>query len=51
VAYSRQVKLTADDAKAIKASTDGAMCLARKYGVSPQTIWAIRTNRTWKEVA
>lgn len=46
-------KLNPDKVKELKtlmASNFGDMNLARKYGVSYQTIWSIRTGRTWKDI-
>lgn len=36
--------------KSLMRSDYGDMNLARKYGVSYQTIWSIRTGRTWKDI-
>ena len=36
--------------KSLMKSDFGDMNLARKYGVSYQTIWAIRTGKTWKDI-
>jgi len=46
-------KLNPDKVKELKslmASDFGDMNLARKYGVSYQTIWHIRIGRTWKDI-
>jgi hypothetical protein len=46
-------KLNPDKVKELKSlmkSDFGDTNLARKYGVSYQTIWAIRTGKTWKDI-
>lgn len=45
-------KLSEDDARLIKASPPGpeTTILARRYGVSPRHIRAIRTGRTWSHL-
>lgn len=42
--------LSADDVRAIRASTEGAVTLARRYGVSAQQVWRIRTGQSWRHV-
>jgi hypothetical protein len=42
-------KLTMEDARAIRASTETSAALARQYGVVKNTIYNIRSGRTWKE--
>ncbi len=43
-------KLTADDVRAIRASTERGKALAARYGVSPQSICDIRKRRSWKHI-
>lgn len=43
-------KLTVEQVKEIKASSDTGVNLARKYGVLPTTICEIRKGRNWKHV-
>lgn len=43
-------KLTAKDVRAIRKSKDGGTILARRYGVSPGNITAIRQRRSWKDL-
>ncbi len=45
-----RAKLTDDDVRAIRLSTLGATVLARAYGVTRETVWAIRKNKIWKHV-
>jgi hypothetical protein len=44
---NRRAKLTADDARAIRASTARNCDLARTYGVSWSQIYSIRSRKTW----
>lgn len=46
----RAKKLTEAEVRAIRASTDKRAWLALTYGVSEQTIWAIKTRRTWGDL-
>jgi len=43
-------KLTEDDVRYIRASSESGAALARKYGVSKVAISAIRRRRTWRHV-
>lgn len=43
-------KLTVDDVRAIRASTDKRYLLAHQYGVSEVAIWMVRSRRTWRWV-
>lgn len=43
-------KLTADDVRAIRASSDKGVVLAARYGVQPGHITSIRTRKTWKHI-
>lgn len=45
-----RAKLTADQARSIRASASGAKDLARRYGVATRTIADIKTGRTWAQV-
>jgi hypothetical protein len=40
--------LSDDDVRAIRASADGAVSLARRYGVGRESIWRLRTGKSWK---
>lgn len=42
-------KLTLEQARAIRASTEPATVAAERYGVSRWTVWAIRRGRNWRE--
>lgn len=44
-------KLTEEDVRAIRASTDRCGALARKYGVNHANISMIRSRKTWRHVA
>jgi hypothetical protein len=44
------VKITEDDVRAIRGSTEGRNALAKRYGISPTAIYKIRTRRHWKHV-
>jgi hypothetical protein len=41
-------KLTNEQARAVRASTESDQTLARRYKVHYSTIWLIRANRTWR---
>lgn len=43
-------KLTEKDVLDIRASEEGTMSLARKYGVIYTRIWSIRTRKSWKHI-
>lgn len=43
-------KLTEADVKAIRSASVGCLRLARRFGVGPTTIKAVRNGRTWKHV-
>jgi len=45
-----RAKLTADDVRAIRRSTDRQITLARRYGVAPNTIWTIRKRLKWTHI-
>jgi hypothetical protein len=47
---NHNARLSEEDVLAIRASGAGAGTLAATYGVDRQTIWAIRTGRTWKHL-
>jgi hypothetical protein len=47
---SPRTTLSANDAREIRGSEEGCVSLARRLGVSPQTICDIRAGRTWKWV-
>lgn len=47
---SNVTTLTADNVRAIRASSETHRTLAERYGVSPRSISAIRHRRTWKDV-
>jgi hypothetical protein len=47
---SRVTKLTRDEAAVIKGSTDSRASLARRFGVSPATIYAVRQGINWRDV-
>lgn len=40
-------KLTAADVAAIRSSAEGATALARRYAVTRQLVWRIRSGRNW----
>lgn len=42
-------KLTFEQAQTIKRSTDVARVVASKFSISPSTVAAIRSGRTWKD--
>lgn len=44
-------KLTETDVLAIRASTLPSGALARKYGVHPTNIWAIRSGKSWRHLS
>lgn len=44
-------KLTADDVRAIRASTEVARVLAKRYGISRGRVATLKTGRGWKHVA
>lgn len=44
-------KLTNSQVREIRASSDGLSTLARRFGVTPRTIWSARTRRTYRDVA
>lgn len=43
-------KLTADDVRAIRASTESNVALARKYGVHNDNIRYVRIRRSWAHI-
>jgi hypothetical protein len=43
-------KLTPDDVRAIRASSEKRYLLAHQYGISEVSVWEIRKGRTWKWV-
>lgn len=43
-----QHKLTWVQVNEIRNSPEGSFALARRYDVTPGTIWSIRTFKTWK---
>lgn len=43
-------KLTPADVRAIRESDEPRRVLAERYAVTPESIWQIRTHRTWREV-
>lgn len=43
-------RLTAEDVRAIRASSERGVVLARRYGVGSGTISAVRTGRIWRHV-
>lgn len=47
---SGNVKLAEEIVKAILASSESGLILAKKYGISPQTISDIRCGRSWKHL-
>ncbi len=42
-------KITMEIAREIRASSESAIVLAKRYGVSDETIYSVRHNRTWRE--
>lgn len=42
--------ITADDARAIRASSERSVVLGERYGISRQAVADIRAGRTWKHV-
>jgi hypothetical protein len=49
-AAAGSAKITDEDVRAIRASSDGLKALGRRYGMSPQAIHKIRTGRSWAHV-
>jgi hypothetical protein len=47
---ARHRKLTAEQARQIKADSRPRSAIAAEYGVHPITIWEIRTGRKWKHL-
>jgi len=47
---SKNVKLNPDMIRSIRSSCDENKVLAFKYGVTTQTIWEIKSGKTWKHV-
>jgi hypothetical protein len=45
-----KAKLTASDVREIRRSATPQTALASQYGVSPYTIWDIRSRKTWKHI-
>lgn len=45
-----KARVTEDDVRAIRASTERPAAIARRYGISYGTVAAILTRRTWKHV-
>lgn len=45
---SPHAKLTAKQVKKIRQSTESGAALARRFGVTRQTIWKLRKGSTWK---
>lgn len=50
-AMRNSAKLDAAKAAAIRADERGARAVAAEYGVSPQTVYAIRSGRRWRGLA
>lgn len=40
-------KLTENDARAIMASEESLVALAKRYGISPVSVWQVRHGKTW----
>lgn len=49
-AGNHDAKLTEDDVRAIRASSETGKVLAAKYGIAGSTLSSIRLGRTWKNV-
>lgn len=47
---NRNAKLSRDDVLLIRSDTRGCYRIARDFGVSPQTIWRVKTNNNWKSL-
>lgn len=45
-----QTKLTEEDVRSIRSSTERGVDLARRYGVCPATICYVRSRRNWRYV-
>ena len=43
-------KLTADQVREIRVSTETNATLARRYRVYPSAIWKVRARRSWKHI-
>lgn len=43
-------KITDEDVRVIRASTDPPKAIAERYGISRGSVWLIRTRRTWASV-
>ena len=50
VRRTSQVKLSPDDVRAIRASSEGNQQLAKRYGVSHQLVSAVRLRKIWMDV-
>lgn len=46
-----RVRLTPDDVRAIRTSTESQQILSRRYGITPQAIGRAQNRVTWKDVA
>jgi hypothetical protein len=45
-----RAKLTADQAAAIRASTERSSVVAERYGIAREYVWAIRKGLSWKTI-
>lgn len=43
-------KLTEDEVRAIRRAPTGPAETARRFGITPQTVWLIRTGQRWEHV-
>ena len=43
-------KLTEDDVREIRASTESAEIIAAKFYITPGNVWHIRAGKSWKHV-
>lgn len=50
-ARTHLAKLTMEDARAIRASTESTYALARQFGVAQSCIWSVKAGKSWKEHA
>ena len=49
-AKNRSAKLHEDQVRAIRASSESAYALAKRYGISHTHAWSIKTGKVWKHL-
>lgn len=50
-ARGKRAKLTIEDARAIRESTESQAKVAKRFGVSQAVVWSIKAGRAWREHA